>query len=594
MYSFKRTSLAGYNPCEGPQGHKTGLGQPPRYSSIPPMPSGHLGFAAVGIALFLTTPLSPQTAQPKATTITSSIELVLIPTVVNDRSGSHVAGLKKEDFVLKQDGKFQPLAVFEEVKTNSSRLRRSEGAHDTFTNVEPGISDYHRLSIIVLDFMNTPFADQANAKTALVDFLSGAAESGEPMCLLVLTSGGLTLLSDFTDDPKLLAAGLRRAVTNAAPLVDEPVVDPHHPVGDGLAVALTKIIRGQLQAEAQLTSLENKVAASITVQALEQIAKAFRGLPGRKSLIWASSGFPFSLSPSSAPLCEPACPEHRRDEMQSAYDNLWRMMNDAQIAIYAVDLRSATADTLISTGGVRPSDLGDPQFDTGAQAQERRADTDSTLQLFAENTGGEVFLGGSNLVQSFRQAVQDDSSYYMLGYYVSPRTTKPGWHQVSVAVRTRGVHVRYRKGFLLSRDPSTPSAQKDIQLALASPLDYTGVPISATWKGREPGKIPGKTKVQFDLVMPPNFASVDESDENYMVVDIAVVARDLKGEVAADVSQRIDVHLKPPGLQQIQQNGMTYRNGLQLPPGEYTVRFVVRDALGNRMGSVSAPVTVAP
>jgi VWFA-related protein len=444
-----------------------------------------------------------------------------------------------------------------------------------------------------LDYLNTPFTDQSNARTALVKFLSGVAESGEPMCLLVLNSGGLTLLHDFTDDPKLLATGLSKASVNAAPPIHEPAVDRHHPVGDGLAEALTRLIRGQLQDEAQLNSLQTKAAASLTVQALQQIAKAFRGLPGRKSLIWASSGFPFSLSPSSPFACEPACPVARRDEMQSAYDNLWRMMNDAQIAIYSVDLRSATASMPSLGEGVRLSDIGDPQFDTDAQAHEQAADTNSTLQLFAENTGGKAFLGGNNLVQSFRQAVQDDSSYYMLGFYVSPSSTKPGWHQISVAVRTKGAHIRYRKGFLLSRDTSKHSAQQDIQLALTSPLDYTEVPVSANWSGSEPGKALGKTRVQFDLVMPPRFASVDESDQNHMVVDIAVVARNPHGDVAADLSQRIDVHLQPTGLEQIQHNGMTYHNGLQLPPGEYTVRFVVRDALGNRMGSVAAPVTVA-
>jgi hypothetical protein len=46
-------------------------------------------------------------------------------------------------------------------------------------------------------------------------------------------------------------------------------------------------------------------------------------------------------------------------------------------------------------------------------------------------------------------------------------------------------------------------------------------------------------------------------------------------------------------MEQIQHNGMTYRNALQLASGEYTVRFVVRDSLGNRMGSVAAPLTVA-
>jgi hypothetical protein len=77
-------------------------------------------------------------------------------------------------------------------------------------------------------------------------------------------------------------------------------------------------------------------------------------------------------------------------------------------------------------------------------------------------------------------------------------------------------------------------------------------------------------------------------------VDIAAVARNLEGNVVAEFSQRVEANLKHDGLEQIQRNGMTYRNGLQLPPGEYRVRFVVRDSLSNRMGSVVAPITVAP
>jgi len=552
------------------------------------------GFAIAGISLLLASPLQTQTVQSNATTFKASTELVLIPTVVNDKSGAHISGLTKAEFALKQDGKSHPIAVFEEVKTDSVRVRRSQGERGTFSNFETGSSDYHRLNIIVFDFVNTPFPDQANARNALLKFLSEVAESGEPTCLLALTRGGLTLVHDFTDDPALLAKALRQVGSNTAPLIHESTVDSMHPTGGGLAALLTMLIRGQLEAEAQLASMERKDTASVTVQALQQIAKAFRGLPGRKSLIWASSGFPFSLSPPSALMCEPACPVHKRDEMQSAYDNLWRMMNDAQIAIYSVDLRLATSGSAPNTGGVRPSDIGDPQFDTDAQAQWERQDTSSTLQLFAENTGGKAFLGGNNLVQSFRQATQDDSSYYMLGYYVSQSSTKPGWHQVSVAISKKGAHARYRNGFFLSRDTSTTSARQDVHLALTSPLDFVGVPISVTWSGRDAGKSAGKTKVRFDLVMPANFASVDESDQNHMVVDIAAVARNPNGDVVAERSQRIDSHLKADGLEQIQHNGMTYRNGLQLPAGEYTVRFVVRDSIGNRTGSVAAPIKVAP
>ncbi len=293
----------------------------------------------LGIVILVSTPVTPQESQPPATTFSSSSELVLVPTVVNDKSGAHISGLTKQDFVLKQDGKVRSIAVFEEVRTDSARVRRSRGEGGIFNNFESD-GTYHRLIIIVLDLINTPLADQASAKEALVKFLLETAESGEPVCLLALTRGGLHLVHDFTDNPKLLAEALRKVQSNTAPLIPSQNVEAAHPVGDGLAATLTKLIRGELQAESQLASLERKDTALITVQGLQQIAKAFRGLPGRKALIWASSGFPFSLSPPSSLLCEPACPAEQRGDVQSAYDNAWRMMNDAQTAVYPVDLRS--------------------------------------------------------------------------------------------------------------------------------------------------------------------------------------------------------------------------------------------------------------
>lgn len=561
------------------------------------VPCTAVSFRIAGVILILlTTRLYSQTDTTNGTTFSSSTELVLIPTVVQNKSGLHIPSLRKEDFVLKQDGKNHSIAVFEEVKTSSSRVQRSEGERGKFSNYGVGAPEYHRLSIIVLDFVNTPQADQANARQALLKFLAEVAESGEPMCLLALTRGGLVLLHDFTDDPKLLAQGVRQGSPDSAPLVHEMIAEAGHPpAGDLLGGLLTKLARDQMQTEALLASLVAKDQALITVQALQQIAKAFQGFPGRKALIWTSSGFPISLSSPASLMCEPACPVHQRGEVQSAYDKLWKMMNDAQIAIYSVDLRvgSSNATSAAESDFTHPYDVGDRQFDTDAQAKWKRDDTSGTLQLFAENTGGKAFIGGNNLAQSFRQAIQDDSSYYMLGYYVGANT-KPGWHDVSVAVRGKGARVRYRNGFFFTKDTSTTSAQHDIRLALNSPLDYTGVAISVTWLGSDSARVKGRSRVQFDLVMPSNFAAVDESDQNHMVVDLAVAAMNLKGEVVADLAQRIDVHLKSASLEQIQHNGLTYHNNLQLPPGEYNVRFVVRDALGNRMGSVAAPVNVSP
>ncbi|HEX4921692.1 MAG TPA: VWA domain-containing protein, partial [Candidatus Bathyarchaeia archaeon] len=383
----------------------------------------------------------------------------------------------------------------------------------------------------------------------------------EPMCLLALTRGGLKLIHDFTDDPTILAKAVRdldstanpsdRHVDNPAPLIHERVVEADHisadawnlkggTLDDKLATNLNRVISNLLQEEGRLGQQVAKNQAFITVDAMRQISKAFGGFPGRKSLIWVSSGFPFSLSAA----CPPACANPRIREVRDAYDNLWKMMNDAQIAIYSVDLRltSSNVQAASQTNFTHPYDVGDPVYDVDAQTRSGEFDATSSLVLFAENTGGKAFLGGGNLIQSFQQSVQDDSSYYMLGYYVKP-DTKPGWHGISVAVHAKGAQVRHRNGFLLSRDISATSARQDIELALRSPLDFASLPVSVTWLNKEPDKQTGKTKVEFDLVMPANFAAVDESDQNHMVVDVVALARNTKGDVAGDLSQRIDEHL---------------------------------------------------
>ena len=253
----------------------------------------------ITIAALSSMPASTQDGQAATATFSSSSELVLVPTVVNDKSGIHISGLTKQDFVLKQDGKTPSISVFEEVRTDSSRTHRSSGAGGIFSNFDSESGSYHRLSIIVLDFVNTPFADQTGAREALTKFLLEIADSGEPICLLAFSRGGLHVVHDFTEDPKLLAEALRKVKSNTAPVIPSQNVEAAHPPGgDALGEMLTKLIRGELQAESQLASVERKDVALVTVQELQQIAKAFRGFPGRKAVIWASSGFSLFSEPA--------------------------------------------------------------------------------------------------------------------------------------------------------------------------------------------------------------------------------------------------------------------------------------------------------
>ena len=51
-----------------------------------------------------------------------------------------------------------------------------------------------------------------------------------------------------------------------------------------------------------------------------------------------------------------------------------------------------------------------------------------------------------------------------------------------------------------------------------------------------------------------------------------------------------DLHLTPDRLSAIRQQGVVYRDALDLAPGEYTVRFVVRDDLSGRYRVGCGPV----
>jgi hypothetical protein len=52
--------------------------------------------------------------------------------------------------------------------------------------------------------------------------------------------------------------------------------------------------------------------------------------------------------------------------------------------------------------------------------------------------------------------------------------------------------------------------------------------------------------------------------------------------------------LVPVVVSNNQRTGLNYNNDLVLPPGEYSVHFVVRDNLTGRLGTVSAPLQVKP
>ncbi|HSS96206.1 MAG TPA: hypothetical protein VLK33_04220, partial [Terriglobales bacterium] len=107
-----------------------------------------------------------------------------------------------------------------------------------------------------------------------------------------------------------------------------------------------------------------------------------------------------------------------------------------------------------------------------------------------------------------------------------------------------------------------------------------------------PEREKGKKMAIFFLTMPANFAEIDEGENNHIKWEFAAVAVTPTGSAAGITAKTIEAHLNEESLQKVKMNGVDYRGAIIVPPGEYTVRFAVRDRLSGRMGSVSTSLKV--
>src|SRR5262249_41937605 len=139
-------------------------------------------------------------------------------------------------------------------------------------------------------------------------------------------------------------------------------------------------------------SYDRRSATTLTLQGLQQIAQACAGLPGRKNLVWASAGFPFVINETSMTLKEGGGQLDTPATILPLYQQTWKVLNQAQIAVYPVDVRGLTDMPGPSTDPVKKG-LLDPY----THAQWLHTGTIGTLELFAHATAGRAYYNRTSL-----------------------------------------------------------------------------------------------------------------------------------------------------------------------------------------------------
>jgi VWFA-related protein len=559
--------------------------------------------AVLALCLLVAVPLvgsPPASEQPQSHEIKVQTELVQVP-VIAHRGGKHVTGLKKEDFTLMADGKQQAIAIFEEV--HATPPTRSSDTEE-FTNIgASGDGVAQQLTIIAIDLENTAPLDQTYLKQEIIKFLDSATSTGEPFALIAMTRGGIRVLHDFTTDPRVLAAAVKRQpLQNAAKEAAGGTVMDITPCarsaggcgGDGNADA------GLRQLDEWNTMMTNQERFEIyrdrttrvhELLALQQLAQALRGLPGRKTLVWASSGIQIlgginrmfqgmSDLRGGASIFLGGTGEALD---QNAYT--FSLLNSANIAVYPLDARHGANTSFADF---------DPKYSDAplSQALEvTRASNNEIIDMFqtiAAATGGKPCFNRTDLANCLKEAAEDSRDFYMLGFYPDKKA-KLGWHTIGVKLDGPRTELHYRDGFLAGSFDPEKSKLSDLQLAMLSPLDYTAVPFRGRFE--TPVDKGDKKEVGFALDLPARAVTLN-ADDNHLALDVVIVVRGQGGKEITRLAQRIDRKLTPEQAAVINAKGIHYTNKVDLPPGEYGVWFVVRDSIRGQTGSAVTTLSV--
>jgi len=541
---------------------------------------------------FLTSPTVQHASDESNVEFKSETVLVQVPVLVTDKSGKHVSGLSKTDFEIREGGKEQKISSFEEIQNTRAPFTSSPRHPGEYTNAD-AVGDAPRaITVIVLDTINTPYLDQTYGRKQLLKYLAENVQPGQAIGLVSITNHGVKVIHNLSSNPAELMEALKKVNgelptmqgvdtdTQALAAVGGDTLDLANLGSPSTAVNLEDFVA---QGDSEIARMQQDRAIEATIKAFLEIAWSLSGIPGKKSLVWATGGFPFFMdAPSAVP----------GGYLSIIYERTMQAMNDAEISIYPIDVRGLVNYFPNSDASIRGTKLGNSYSQSLSARSWLQTSTIDTLKDFAEMTGGRAFYNTNDLTTSFQRAADDATDYYLLSYYLDTANKKPGWRALKVKVNRPGVEVRARSGFFVTN--ATMNADlahnSDMRFALTSPFESTGIPLTVRWKNTSADG--DKKKVQFGLLVAPQGITI-EGERNLLNLEIAIVALTSKNGSAADsISQTLHGAAKPETLAILRSEGLAYSNALDLPPGQYTVRFVVRDNPSGKVGSVTAPLTV--
>jgi VWFA-related protein len=516
---------------------------------------------------------TPAPADQPQVSFRVEVNYVEVDAFVTDAEGKPITTLSKDDFELFEDGKRQTVANFSLVSIPIERAERplfAEGPVDVDVQTNEHVEG--RIYLLVLDDLHTDFTRSPRVKAAARRFIEQSFGTNDLAAVVFTGRSGDG--QDFTNNPRLLVAAidrfngrkLRSATLNR---IEGATVNPD---------------TGNLEPGKDIDEMDRAFRARSMAASLRKLAEFMSGVRGRrKAMLLIGEGVDYDIYEVTGQLGATAS-----SVLLDTHDAV-AAATRGNVSIYAIDPRGLMnpESELIEVSGT----VGDANIQSTQAAMRLSQDS---LRVLAASTGGFAAVNRNDLDTAFDRIVEENSSYYMLGFYSTNDRRDGRYRKLEVRTKRPGLRVRNRAGYYEARGraPSQPTPSTSptalapaVSAALGSPLPIAGVPIkvfAAPYKGTAPD---AAVALAFELDV-RNLDFVEKDGTFQEQVDLAYSAVNNNGKVFPGERHTVNLTMKADTYERVKTRGLRVLSQVTLPPGRYQVRV----AAGNKSGKAGSVV----
>ena len=578
-----------------------------------------------------------QQSRPGEDVVKITTTLIQVDATVLDKKGKPVKGLTADDFEIYENGQRQPITnfTFVELEADKSTEQADQSAEKVVAKPSKNSipiplapirlrpEQVHRTVALVVDDLGLSVGSIDHVKSSLKKFVDEQMQPGDVVAI-IRTGSGAGALQQFTTDKRILHAAIARIRWNPHGRGGINIFQVSDPSDEGAATAGSQLeafsgnpdlaispeallhkqnaIAGSAGSRELSNQYNQEIFAVGTLGAVNYVVRGMRELPGRKAVVLFSDGFALYDFDNGKKKPNP--------RLMDNFQRLSELANRSSVIIYSIDARGVVnplmmdaEDSFENYIGAQNAGAGDRISVVEHKAIDRSTqlfESQAGLRALAEQTGGFAVINNNNLGKGIERIMNDQTSYYVLGYQPSSESFDVGkvrFNKMTVKVLRPDVRVRYRTGFFNVTDedskPPVKSPRQQIYAALTSPFNSSDIDLRLTSLLADDAK----TGVFMRSLLYVNGANLKFTEEpngwHKASFDIVAMIFGENGTIVDEVSRTETIKARAETLQEIIAKGFVSTITVPIKkPGAYQMRVVMRDTDSGRVGSASQFVEV--